>query len=70
MRGQVADQYYWEGLTYETRCQRRRELLSATVEDILALAEPLDRALENSGICVVGGQNQLEGCDLDRILAL
>lgn len=70
MRGQVADQHYWEGLSYELRCLRRQELLSATVEDLLALAEPLDRALENSGVCVVGGQNQLEACELDRILAL
>ena len=70
MRGMVADQYYWEGLSYETRCARRRELLSATVEDLLALAEPLDRALAHSGVCVVGGQNQLAECDLDRILAI
>ena len=70
MRGQAADQHYWEGLTYETRCRRRRELLSATAEDILALAEPLDRALENSAVCVVGGQNQLASCGLDQILTI
>ena len=68
MRGQVADQYYWEGLTYETRCRRRQELLSATAEDILALAAPLDEALTHSAVCVVGGQNQLASCGLDRIL--
>ncbi len=70
MRGQAADQFYWEGLSYETRCRQRQELLSATVEDLLALAEPLDRALQNSAVCVVGGQNQLEECGLDQILAI
>ena len=45
-------------------------LLSATAEELLSLAEPLDRALENSAVCVVGGQNQLASCGLDRILTI
>ena len=63
-KGMTADVYYWKGLRYSDRCQRRQELMRATPETLLSLADTLEAALQG-GVCVVGGQAQLEHCQLD-----
>lgn len=65
-KGRLADAWYWRGITYADRCRRRQELLSATPETLLALADTLEKALQG-GVCVVAGQPQLEKCALDTI---
>lgn len=60
MRGTTADSLYWKGITYEQHCLRRRQLLQAAPADLAALAEPLQKALEQGGVCLVAGKNQLE----------
>ena len=62
----TADTWYWQGVGYAERCRRRQELLSATPDTLLALADALEGALQG-GVCVVGGQPQLEACGLDHI---
>lgn len=69
-KGTAADNLYWQGITWEDRCTQRRELLEATPEQLAKLAEVLKATLENGGICVVGGENQLAKCELDLVNTL
>ncbi len=69
-KGLLADQFYWKDISWERRCRTREEMLSATPEQLAALTEVLDAALEQGGICVVGGQNQMDACGLDEIFYL
>lgn len=68
-KGLTADAWHWQGITYPDRCRRRRELLCATAEQLTAMADTLDTALQG-GVCVVGGQPQLDACHLDEIASV
>ena len=71
MKGQMADSLYWRELPYEVRCARRQEMLAATPAQLAELADRLDDAMKNSGICVVGSQRQLDACGkLDAVMSL
>ncbi|MBR4706966.1 MAG: insulinase family protein [Pseudobutyrivibrio sp.] len=63
---------YMSGITYEDLQKVRDEVLDATVEDIRALANPVDGAMNQRYICVVGNESVIEeNKDLfDRIGAL
>ncbi len=71
-QGKVADSWYWKGVTYEDRCNRRKELLSTTPTDLAAFADPLEKLAENAGICVIGSREQIEACqaELDQVFPL
>lgn len=58
----MADSFFWRGVTDETRLLRREELLHATAKELLSLAGPLSAAMENGGVCVIGGREQIEAC--------
>ena len=68
MMGTVADRRYWMGVDAETLRQRRQQLISATAEDLYRVADVLEKTIAEGGICVVGGQKQLDECGLDTIL--
>ncbi len=51
---------YLTGTTYEDLQKIRNEVLDATVEDIKALAEPVDAAMNQRYICVVGNESVIE----------
>lgn len=70
VKGMTADSYYWKKLDWAKRCQLRRELLSAKPTDLADLAAPLERLLEQGGVCVIGPRSQLEQCSLDDILSI
>ena len=61
---------YMRGETYEDRVKMRTELVSTSKDDLLAMADLLDRAFENSGACVVGGKDKLDACGekLDTVI--
>lgn len=61
-KGQTADSFFWRGVTDETRLLRREELLHATAKELLSLAGPLSAAMENGGVCVIGGREQIRAC--------
>ena len=61
-KGQTADSFFWRGVTDETRRLRREELLHATAKELLSLAGPLSAAMENGGVCVIGGREQIKAC--------
>ena len=41
-----------------------------TPDALRALADAIDRANANAAVCVIGGQNVLDACDLDEIQPL
>lgn len=69
MKGKTADNHYWRGLTYERLCQVRRDMLSATPADLMALAQPMEQLTVSGAICVLGSQAQIQACGetLDQV---
>ncbi len=51
---------YLTGMTYERLQQERDEVLSATAEDIRALAEPVAALLKQDYFCVVGNEDNIK----------
>jgi Zn-dependent M16 (insulinase) family peptidase len=51
---------YLSGITYEDLQKIRDGVLDATVEDIRALAAPVDGAMEQGYLCVVGNESVIE----------
>ena len=70
LKGMTADGLYWKDLSWEQRCRLRRELLSATPEELASLADTLGQVLDGGGVCVIGPRGQLERCGLDTILSV
>ena len=70
MKGQAADNFYWRQISWEERCKRWQQILDTTPEKLVQAAENIDAAMKESGICVVGGEKQMEGCGLDEIITL
>ena len=58
------------GVTDADLARQRAELLATTPETLSALADAIDRANENAAVCVIGGQNVIDACDLDEIQPL
>ncbi|SFI14895.1 hypothetical protein SAMN04487830_12537 [Pseudobutyrivibrio sp. OR37] len=52
---------YLSGIDYDIIQKTRDEVLDATVEDIRALAAPVDAAMSQRYICVVGNESVIEG---------
>lgn len=63
---------YLRAETYEDRVRARTELVSTGKDELLAMADLLDRAFESSGACVVGGKDKLDalGEKLDTIIEI
>lgn len=70
-KAQVGDVQYFTKISWEERCERRRQLLSTTSQDLLELADVLEKTFDNGGICMVGGQAQLDQCpELETVITL
>ena len=51
-QGTTADTWYWQGVDYAERCPgRRQELLSATPDTLLALADALENGIAGRHLC-------------------
>lgn len=63
---------YLRAETYEDRVRARTELVSTGKDELLAMADLLDRAFESSGACVVGGKDKLDalGEKIDTIIEI
>ena len=59
-RGLRGLNFYMSGMTYEDIQKVRNEVLDATVEDIRALAEPVEAAISQGYLCVVGNEDMIE----------
>ncbi len=51
---------YLSGVTYDILQRTRDEVIDARVEDIRALADPVDAAMSQGNICVVGNEGAIE----------
>lgn len=70
-KAQTGDKFRFSEITWEDRCRWRKELLAATPEELISLADVLEQTIRDGGICIIGGQKQLESCgDLDEIITL
>ncbi len=67
----VADGRYFSQSTAEMRLLEYRQLLGTTADDLLAAADALEQTIRDGGICLIGGQAQLDGCKLlDHVITL
>lgn len=69
-KGNMADDSYWNGLTYEDRCKTLREMLGTTPTQIKEFSKQIRSAFETGGVCVIGSREQLDKCELDNISSL
>ena len=70
-KAQVADRFYFSRTTWEDRCNSRNQLLHTDAQQLLQMADVLEQTLGEGGICIVGGQPQLDRCDdLQQIITL
>ena len=60
--GRVAASRYLNGVTYEDSCRLRREMLTATRQDLLDLCETIRGITDCGAVCVVGGKDKLDAC--------
>ncbi len=60
---------YIRGESYEDRKDRRLEILKTSKEDLLHVADIIEKAMESAGYCVVGGKDKIDsfGDKLDSI---
>jgi glycosyltransferase involved in cell wall biosynthesis len=67
----VGDRFHFSRTSWETRCQVRNQLLNTTAEQLTAAADLLDKTLAGGGLCIVGGQAQLDKCEgLEEVITL
>lgn len=70
-RAKLAGQQYLCHTSWDQLCQRRAQLLNTTKQDLLTCADALERTLQDAGVCLVGGKEQLEACkELEEIITL
>lgn len=60
LAGAAAQRLYFSGTTYEMRLKRRQQILSASVEGIRKLAEPIDACMKAHNLCVFGNESVIE----------
>ncbi|MBO7304964.1 MAG: insulinase family protein [Clostridia bacterium] len=71
LRGTVATSRYLRGVSYEDECRTRSELLATDKNELLRIADVIDRICEIGSVCVVAGKDKLDTCkDLDVILEI
>ena len=67
---ETADVRHLCGIDYEERKERRAHMLSVTAEEIREAGETIDKTLANACITIVGNEETLQQCGVDRILRL
>ncbi|MCH5287396.1 MAG: insulinase family protein [Christensenellaceae bacterium] len=60
--GQLADRYYFNGMTWDMLAAERREMLATTPEKLLYWCGLFDKLVEDAAICVVAHEEALEAC--------
>ncbi|MBQ9708796.1 MAG: insulinase family protein, partial [Firmicutes bacterium] len=70
LKGAIGDGFYFRGVTWEDRCKTRQELLSTTADDLIAMADAIEQALAEGGICIVSSQEQIDAAKPDKVLQI
>ena len=64
------DTWYFSGTTYEDRKERRSQILNATRDDILSLADDLSQLGKNGNICIVSNTETLKKVEGIEIISI
>ena len=72
MKGNLADSLYFKNIGYDDLCGRRKMLLECNVDNMLPIADLIEKSLKfNSSVCVIGPQEQIKSCaDIEHIAVL
>lgn len=71
LKGVVAASHYLRGITYEDECRARREMLATDADELMRIADVIDRICEQNAVCVIAGKDKLDTCkSLENILEL
>ncbi len=69
-RSLMADSDWFRGVSYEQRCRRWRDLLSADMDKLLELCGVIDAMMEKASVCVIGSADILAQCGDERLVSL
>ncbi len=71
-KGVRADTLYFNGISYEKLCERRKLLLETEPCELIQIADTLHKTLSaNGSVCVIGSKEQIEACDeIERVVIL
>ncbi len=71
LKGAVALTNYLRGITYDDECKMRKQMLSTSQDDLLSIADTIDKICEQNAVCVIAGKDKLDTCkSLESILEL
>ncbi len=72
LQGSLAISRYLRGIDYEKECQTRREMLATDKDELLRIADIIEKITSTDAVCVVGGKEQLDACSdiIDTVLEL
>ena len=68
--GERAAELYFAGIGSDYLQKERNEILGTTNAQLYAFGKILDDICKASGICIVGGKNVIDACDLDTVEAI
>ena len=54
----------------KARQEQLEAILNVDKDELLEIAKEIDETLEKGGICIIGGKNQIDQCDLDEVISL
>ena len=66
-QGQIADQDWFMGFTYDDAVAERRQLLSADAASLARWCKGLDALREQAAVCVVGHTDALNACEAENL---
>lgn len=70
VKGLVATAEHIKGITYEEKARTRREMLATDAESLLSIATALDAVADALRLCVIGSEEALSACALDKTFSL
>jgi Zn-dependent M16 (insulinase) family peptidase len=71
LKGAIALMNYLRGITYDDECKMRKQMLSTSQNDLLSIADTIDKICEQNAVCVIAGKDKLDTCkSLENILYL
>lgn len=68
--GKYGDMYYFNRNDEKSRQEQLEAILNVDKDELLKIASEIDETLIQGGICMIGGKNQIDQCDLDEIISL
>ena len=68
--GKYGDLYYFNQKNEKARQEQLEAILNVDKDELLEIAKEIDETLEKGGICIIGGKNQIDQCDLDEVISL